>query len=84
MCSVDLIKIGSETPMRRGLELRRRDQKEKKKAGKKQTVLSSSSLLQWEAVSQKPEQQSRCVPSKENKPQRERGRRRLDRPEQLC
>ena len=61
MCSVDLIKIGSETPMRRGLELERRDQKEGKKkkkkkiqgkAGKKQAVLSSSSLLQWEAVSQ--------------------------------
>ena len=55
MCSVDLIKIGSETPMRRGLKLERRDQKEKKKkgkAGKKQAVLSSSRLLQWEAVSQ--------------------------------
>lgn len=34
MCSVDLIKIGSETPMRRGLKLERRDQKEKKKKRK--------------------------------------------------
>ena len=34
MCSVDLIKIGSETPMRRGLELGRRDQKKKKKSWK--------------------------------------------------
>lgn len=46
MCSVDLIKIGSETPMRRGLELERRDQKEgeKKKKGKSKEKLERSRL----------------------------------------
>lgn len=34
--------------------------------GKKQASLSSSNCMQWEATSQKPEGQSRCVPSKEN------------------
>ena len=41
MCSVDLIKIGSETPMRRGLELERRDQKEGKKKKKKENPRKS-------------------------------------------
>ena len=44
MCSVDLIKIGSETPMRRGLELERRDQKEKIKKGKSKEKLGRSRL----------------------------------------
>lgn len=47
MCIIDLIKMGSETPMRRGPETWEKGPKEKKiqgKAGKKQAVLSPSSL----------------------------------------
>lgn len=49
----------------------------------KQAALSCSNFMQCEVASQKPEGPSRCVPSKENKPDRERGRSRLAGPEQV-
>lgn len=53
-------------------------------SGEKQAALNSGDFMQWAAVSQKPEGQSRCVPSEEKKSNRESSGSQLARPAQAA